>query len=492
MDGLHCRGCGRHNTARAPEEVQKSPQQPLDYLTEKQSDFSADLIELARIPSISSLPEHAGDVEKASKWVEGRLKLAGLEDVTVLETGTQPAVFGQWLHASGQPTVMIYGHYDVQPVDPLELWAVPPFEPVVKDGFYRGRGVDDDKGGLLQPIQALEAYLKTVRSLPINVKFLIEGQEEVGSPQLPALLRKHKKLLSCDYALSADGSQINEQQGGIAIGLRGAVAVEVEAQTVDSDLHSGVKGGSVQNPINALAQFIAGLHLPNRTVAIEGFYDNVRDITEEDKADFARFPYSDDVEMKSLGALGPFGEEGYTTLERRWLRPTLDVVGIYGGFQGEGIKTIIPSKATAKLSARLVPDQDPEHILKVLERHVEQHAPPFTKMTFKLLGFRAAPYAMPRDTLPNRAAAKALELVFGNTPLLYREGGTIPAMALFREHLGVDMTAFGFGLPDDNIHAPNERYRVSMFKKGREAYVHIFQAIADLGSAAAARAKEEL
>ncbi|CAL5219932.1 g1864 [Coccomyxa viridis] len=464
------------------------------YSKENVKDIDADLLKLAAIPSISSLPEHARDIVAASEWLIEKLKAAGLENVKLLPTKAQPSVYAEWLRATGAPTVLIYGHYDVQPVDPLELWDTPPFEPKVdrKDKMlFNGRGVSDDKGGLLQPIHAVEAYLKTSKQLPVNVKFLLEGQEEIGSPNLAELLQEHKDLLRADIALSADGGQISPKHSGIALGLRGAVAFEVEAQTVDVDLHSGMKGGSVQNPIHALAQFIDNLHAPNGSVKVEGFYRGVQERTAEDIADAAAYPFDEEAEMKSLGALGPHGEDGYTTLERRWLRPTLEVVGIWGGFTGTGIKTIVPSKATAKISCRLVPDQDPVEVLEALRAHTKSHAPPQTRLTFRKLPFHAQPYLMPRDTVANRAATKVLKEHFEG-PFFYREGGSIPALALMKEHLGIWCTSFGFGLSTDNLHSPNERYMVSMWDKGREAWIKLLHEMSVLGSGQEEQAEPDM
>ncbi|CAK0764903.1 hypothetical protein CVIRNUC_003205 [Coccomyxa viridis] len=451
----------------------------LTYSDKNVNRIDEDLLQLAAIPSISSLPEHAKDIIAASQWLIDHLKSSGLENVQLLPTNAQPSVYAEWLKADGAPTVLVYGHYDVQPVDPLQLWNTPPFEPTVdrkKDMLFRGRGVSDDKGGLLQPIHAVEAFLKTSKQLPVNVKFLLEGQEEIGSPNLAELLHENAGLLKADIALSADGGQISAEHSGIALGLRGGIAFEVEAQTVDVDLHSGMKGGSVQNPIHALAQFVDNLHAPNGSVNVEGFYRGVRERTEEDKADAAAFPFDEAAEMASLGAMGPHGEEGFTTLERRWLRPTLDVVGIWGGFTGTGIKTIVPSKATAKISCRLVPDQDPVAILEALRAHTEGHAPPQTKLTFRKLPFHAQPYLMPRNTMANRAATKVLKGLFKG-PFYYREGGSIPALALMKEHLGIWCTSFGFGLSTDNLHSPNERYMITMWDKGREAWIRLLQEI---------------
>lgn len=453
----------------------------LSHLDLHANQYTQELIDLVNIPSISSLPEHANDMLAAATWLETRLRTAGLEEVNIYPTNAQPLVYGQWLHAKGAPTVLIYGHYDVQPVDPLELWKTSPFDAQLLNGEFLGRGVADDKGGLLQPIQAVEALLATSGGkLPVNVKILLEGQEEVGSPDFAAFLRSHKSLLKADYALSADGGQMFQDQGILAIGLRGAVAVEVTLQTLSSDQHSGMKGGSVLNPINALAKLLAGMVDDNNHITVKGFYDNVKEIDAEDKEDLAAFPFDEEAELASLGAALPVGEKGFTTLERRWLRPTLDVVGIYGGFQGVGIKTIVPSKATAKISCRIVPNQNPDKIIKALESHVKEHAPAAANVTFKTLGFKAFPYSMPKDTIVNNAASKVLQEVTGKPTFYYREGGTIPAMALLKKELGIDMTMFGFGLPDDRIHAPNERYRENMYKTGRIAYVKLLQRIGGL------------
>lgn len=452
----------------------------LGYLDKHTSQYTQELIDLVNIPSISSLPEHRQDMLSAAEWLQSRLKTAGLKEVKIYPTKAQPLVFGQWLHAKGAPTVLIYGHYDVQPVDPLELWHNKPFDAKLVNGEFLGRGAADDKGGLLQPIQAVEALLNSEGKLPVNVKFLFEGQEEVGSPDFGPFLTQNSKLLEADYALSADGGQNFRDQGSLAIGLRGAVAVEVELRTLASDQHSGMKGGTVLNPINALAKLLAGMVDDNNHITVDGFYDDVKALTAEDKDDLAAFPFDEEAEFQALGGAHPVGEKGYSTLERRWLRPTLDVVGIYGGFQGVGIKTIVPAKATAKISCRLVPNQNPDKIIQALEAHVDKHAPTGAKVTFKTLGFKAFPYSMPKDTIVNKAAAKVLEEVMGKPTLFYREGGTIPAMALLKNLLNIDMTMFSFGLPDDRIHAPNERYVESMYKMGRVAYVKLFQSIGGL------------
>eukprot|EP00879_Flechtneria_rotunda_P000736 GHRR01000856.1.p1 GENE.GHRR01000856.1~~GHRR01000856.1.p1 ORF type:complete len:497 (+),score=111.37 GHRR01000856.1:1888-3378(+) len=443
---------------------------------EKRSDqFTKDLLELVAIPSISSLPEHIEHINKAVEWLQERLKAAGLEDVQALATtGAQPVVYADWLHAPGKPTILVYGHYDVQPVDPLDLWATPPFEPTIRGDYFYGRGVDDDKGGLLQAIHAVEAYLATSKALPVNIKFLLEGQEEIGSPNLENFLQLHKGgiLAGADLALSADGGQISATQPGINTGLRGAIALEVEVSTAGIDMHSGMKGGSVQNANHALVTLLSSLKDGKGTVTVKGFYDDVEDMSGEDKQDVAAFPFDIEAEQEALGVSGFMGEQGYNILEQRWYRPTLDIVGMWGGFTGAGIKTVIPRIATAKLSCRLVAKQHPDDITQKIKKHLEASAPPLSNVTVKVLGFRSHPWVSTKDTLGNQLAGQVLEQVMGTKPVYYRDGGTIPALAYFQQTLGLNSTIFGFGL-GEKIHAPNERLLIKMYHMGRTAWVEL-------------------
>ncbi|GAB4821211.1 hypothetical protein N2152v2_008257 [Parachlorella kessleri] len=473
-------------------------QAALEYLESHRQRFDQDLIELTAIPSVSALPSHAQDVLRAAEWLKARLQLAGLENIQVLPTeGPRPVVYADYLHAPGAPTALIYAHYDVQPADPYELWESPPFEPVVRDGAFWGRGVDDDKGGLLPTLQALEAILKSGGRLGINVKLMYEGEEEVGSPFLEPFLEKHKGLLGCDYVLSADGGQVAEGQPGLTLGLRGAVALEVEVKALASDVHSGMVGGAVQNPARALAQLLATLHAPNGSVAVQGFYDKVQPITDADRDDMLAYNYDEQAALvNGLGAVEPWGEEGYSTLERIWLRPTLEVVGMAGGFAGDGIKTIIPASARSKLAARLVPAQQPQDILELVEAHIRQHHPPACNVTITELGFKGGPFVASRSSPPMTAAAKVLQEEMGAAPLFVRGGATIPALALFRKALGVDTTVFGFGLPDQNVHAPNERHRLSMYHLSQRAYVKLLLELGKggqpAGSTGSDQGREEL
>ncbi|KAL4448121.1 hypothetical protein ABPG75_005340 [Micractinium tetrahymenae] len=459
--------------------------------------YNRQLLELAAIPSVSALPENHGDLLAAAGWLQRRLEAAGLENVRILPTeGPRPVVYADYLHAPpGAPTALIYAHFDVQPAaDTAPLWASPPFQPEVRSGRFWGRGVSDDKGsGVLPPIQALEAILKGggggggsggPPALPINVKLMLEGEEEVGSPHLEPFLAKYKDLLAADFVLSADGGQIAEDQPGLTLGLRGALALEVELITAQTDVHSGMAGGAIQNPARALAQLLSTMwHPGNSSVAIPGFYDRVRPITDADRDDI--IAYNFDEEQQLLGPLGAseaFGEEGYTSLERLWHRPTLEVVGMGSGFQGEGVKTIVPHRAFAKLAARLVPDQTPNEIEALIEAHVAAHLPRACNASIKLLGFKAHPYSQPKDTMPNRAAAKVLTELMGNPPKYTRSGATIPALAAFQQHLAASTTVFAFGLPDSNLHAPNENFPLSMYRLARRAWVEL---LFELGQQAA-------
>lgn len=446
--------------------------------------FRQDLLELASKPSISSssAPEHQQGILAAAEWLRLKLESVGLVGVEVLPTeGPHPVVYASWDGAGPlAPTILVYGHYDVQPVDPLGLWESPPFEPSVRDGHFHGRGVDDDKGGLLGAVHAVESYLKgSEGAAPVNLKFLLEGQEEIGSPNLAPFLAKHKRglLSGVDLALSADGSQISEDQGGVNTGFRGAVALQVDLRTAHTDIHSGSRGGSIENAAHALVQLLATLRDPKtKRILVEGFYDGVVEPTDEDRADMEKYPFDHDAEM-ALGIMGFTGEEGRTTLERRWHRPTLEIVGLGSGFQGDGIKTIVPSASSAKLASRLVPGQRPADVVEKIKAHLEKHKPPLTNLSVSVLGFRADPWTSPRDTPGNLAAASVLRELMGREPLHFREGATVPALAYFSEHLGVPATVFAFSL-GDRIHAPNERLKVSMFDKSSQAWIRL---LAELG-----------
>ncbi len=437
--------------------------------------YLEELMAFLRIPSISSLPEHAADVNRAAEWVAERLKTAGIEAVQILPTDGHPVVYGQWLHASGKPTIMIYGHFDTQPVDPLELWTHPPFEPVVKDDRIYARGASDDKGNMLIPILAAEAILKTQGSLPVNLKFFFEGQEEIGSPQMPDFIASRRDLLACDMVLSADGGQWEENQPALNVGRRGLSAVQIDLQGAQQDVHSGTYGGTFQNPIHALAQLITSMRSPQGKILVEGFYDAVRDLSDFERAQIAEIPYDEAQYLADLGLDQLFGEASYSTYERAWVRPTLEVNGIWGGFQGEGIKTVIPSLAHAKITCRLVPDQEPDQIAELIAAHVAKHAPVGAKASVKKLAGSADPFLIPVDHPGNRAARAVLKKLYDKEPYIARTGGTIPVCGVFLKFLGAHLVNFAFGLEDENLHAPDEFFRIASFKRGLSAYGMILE-----------------
>ncbi|MCA9836727.1 MAG: dipeptidase [Trueperaceae bacterium] len=454
------------------------------YLEDNQEQFQAEMLEFLRIPSISSLKAHFQDVAKAADWVAARMKKAGIEQVSVMETGGHPVVYGQWLNAENKPTILIYGHFDTQPVDPLELWDNPPFEPVIKDGKVVARGASDDKGNMLVPILAVEALLAAEGSLPVNVKFIFEGQEEIGSPQLPAFIESYKDLLACDLVLSADGGQWGADQPALWVGLRGLCALEINVMGANSDLHSGSYGGVVQNPLHALVQLLASMRDSQGNILVKGFYDDVRDLSEQDRERIAAVPFNEAEYKEALGIDALFGEEGYTPYERGWARPTLEINGMWGGFQGEGIKTVLPNEAHAKISCRLVADQDPKDILECLKAHIKEHSPAGVSISLEVEESTANPYLMPAEHPGNKVAGKILEQLYGKEPLYVRAGGSIPFCSLILEQLGVYTVVFGFGLKDEKAHAPNEFFRLSSFEKGQKAYCLLLHKLAETSAEA--------
>ena len=440
------------------------------YLHERKDRFINELLEFLRIPSISSLPEHTPDVQHAAEWVEARMKAAGIESVEIMPTGGHPVVYGDWLHASDKPTVMIYGHFDTQPVDPLDLWDNPPFEPIIKDGCIYARGASDDKGNMFIPIIVTEALLKTEGSLPVNVKFLFEGQEEIGSPQLPDFISANKELLSCDLILSADGGQWEENQPALILGTRGLAAIFIDVQGPDHDLHSGTYGGTIANPIHALVEILDSMHEKDGRITVDGFYDDVRQLTDEERSQIGQIPFDEAEYLGEVGALSTFGEPGFSTHERAWARPTLEVNGIYGGFQEEGLKTVLPSTAHAKISCRLVADQNPSKIADLVQAHVNKVAPPGVNVTVKKSESGAIPYLVPASEPGMRIAGSVLREVYAKEPYHVRMGGTIPAIGMFLQYLQTYTIVFAFGLQDERQHSPNEFFRLSNYERGQKAY----------------------
>jgi acetylornithine deacetylase/succinyl-diaminopimelate desuccinylase-like protein len=447
---------------------------PSTYLEERRSQSLGELNELLSIPSISSLPEHAEDVRRAAQWAADRLTNAGMEHVEIMPTGGHPVVYGDWLHAPGKPTVLIYGHFDVQPVDPIELWTSSPFEPETRDGRIYARGASDMKANLLMTILSVEALLQDGR-LPVNVKYFLEGQEEIGSPQLPAFIQQHRDLLACDVVISADGTQWAEDQPSLLVGLKGGCGLQIDVQGAKSDLHSGLYGGAVANPIHALVRILDSMRSPDGTILVYGFFDDVVPLTDDDRRAIGEVPFNEASYKAEIGINAVFGEPGYTTLERAWARPTLEVNGIWGGFQGEGVKTVLPNAAHAKITCRLVPRQEPTAILDALTRHVENNTPPGVIVQVTPLPFVAKPYLIARDHWANEIADDVLTEVYGKRPYYTRLGGSVPVAELFLSLLDAYTVSFGFGLNDENMHAPDEFVRIDSFERGQMAWVRLLE-----------------
>ncbi len=448
------------------------------YLAEQQSRYQDELLQFLSIPSISALPEHAGAVQQAAHWVADRLTTAGMENVRILLTSGHPVVYAEWLHAPGKPTVMIYGHFDTQPADPLNLWTSPPFEPQIRHDRVYARGASDDKGNMFIPILAVEALLKTERALPVNVKFFLEGQEEIGSPQLPALIANQRDLLACDLVLSADGGQHDEEHPGLLIAFKGIAGVQIDVRGARTDLHSGVYGGAVANPIHALVYILDTMRSPEGKILVEGFYDAVDPLSAEVRAAIAAVPFDEKTYKDAIGVDALVSEPGYTPQEHLAGRPTLEVNGIWGGFQGEGTKTVLPNEAHAKITCRLVTNQDPATIVSLLTRHVERSTPPGVRAMVRSLPGAAKPYFVPVDHWGNRAAEAVLTELYGKAPYYLRIGGSIPVCELFLSILGAYTVNFAFGLMDEQIHAPDEFFRLSSFRRGPVAYGKLLHRLA--------------
>ncbi len=443
------------------------------YLEQHAERFVEELNDLLRIPSVSADSAYRKEVRRAAEAVKEQLKAAGLE-AELYETAGNPIVSGRWLGAEGQPTALVYGHYDVQPPDPLEEWISPPFDPTVREGKIFARGATDDKGQMLTHIKSVEAWMKQHGRLPINIKFLIEGEEEVGGDNLEKFLHQSKEQLASDVAVISDTSQYGPGMPAITYGLRGNFGCEVTLKGPAQDLHSGMFGGSIANPASALARMLASLHDDKGRVTVAGFYDEVLPLTEAERKQFANLPFDEGSFLKKLGLDAPFGEEGFTTLERRWARPTCDVNGMISGYTGEGPKTIVPAKAMAKISCRLVPNQNPEKLLDALREHLQSQVPPGLKMEFK--PYPGGPgLVFATDSPFMQAARKAIEFAFGTPPVMIREGGSIPVVAAFRQILGVDTLLLGWGQDTDNLHSPNEHFSLADFHRGIKASAALWQ-----------------
>jgi len=447
--------------------------------------FLAELIEFARIPSISTDPAYGAEVARAAQWVAGRLRKAGLPEVEALETPGHPAVYGEWMTDSTLPTLLIYGHYDVQPPDPLELWETPPFAPEVREvkGERRlyARGVSDDKGPMLIPILVAEAFKTVLGTPPINLKFLFEGEEEIGSQHLESIVLDHRDRLKADFILSADGAMWRPGVSSLNLSSRGLVSLEFSLNGPAKDLHSGRHGGGILNPLVAMARLVASFHEADGRVAVEGFYDRVRELSSDERRALESVPWSDESYLAEIGAEATYGEAGYSTLERQWTRPTLEPNGLWGGYTGPGGKTVLPSQAHAKISCRLVPDQEPDEIRELLIKHLGRRCPPGMKLEIKPEPHGARPYAISSSHLGLHIARQVLHKVDGREPLEARMGGTLPIADTFKQVLGLDTVFFSFSTGDEDFHAPNEFFRLSRFKAGLEAWARYWWALARLG-----------
>ncbi len=440
--------------------------------------YLEELLELLRIPSVSANPAHDGDVAKAAEWVKDQFVTLGVAKAEIIATAGHPVVYAETEQRADRPTVMVYGHYDVQPPDPLDLWDSPPFEPVIKDEKIYARGACDDKGQFFMHLKAFE-ILKQMGELPCNIKFVIEGEEEVGSKHLETFVRDNVEMLACDVILISDTSMIANDTPSLTTGLRGLAYVEVHVTGPNRDLHSGTYGGAVDNPLNVLCEMIASLKDEKRAITIKGFYDDVVVLSKEERAEMAKQPFSYDEYCKELNIGESRGEEGYSVIERASIRPTLDVNGIWGGYIGEGAKTVLPSKASAKISMRLVPNQTPEKIMELFQAHFESIAPKSVKVEV-VPHHGGLPAMTPIDSLGYKAASAAIQESWGKPPIPTKAGGSIPIVAMFNDVLKANCVLMGFGLNTDDIHSPNEHYGLFNFYKGIETIPLFYKHFAEL------------
>jgi acetylornithine deacetylase/succinyl-diaminopimelate desuccinylase-like protein len=452
----------------------------IDFIHTNRDRYVRELKDYLAIPSISALPDHKGDVRACADWTAAEMTRIGLENVRLVETPGHPVVYGDWLHAEGAPTILFYGHYDVQPVDPLNLWESPPFEATVRDGEIYARGAADDKGQVFMHFKAIEAHMKQNGKLPVNIRVIVEGEEEVGSENLDDFIRANKATLGADVVVISDSAMFERGVPSICYGLRGLVYFQIDLRGSNSDLHSGIFGGSVANPAMVLAQMLAKMRDSSGRIKIPGFYDDVRDLTQAERDEWKKLPWSDKRYMKEIGAPKLFGEKGYTTLEQRWGRPTFEVNGLLSGFTGEGAKTVLPAVAMAKVSMRLVPDQHPDKIAEQFEAYVKELAPKTVEVKVTRM-HGGKPWMADFDNTFVRAAGRAIEQGFGKEPVFCREGGSIPVVATFQEELGIPSVLFGVGLPDENAHAPNEKLDLSNFHNGIVSSAILYEEIGKEG-----------
>jgi len=449
----------------------------IGYVRENHERYLSELKDYLSIASISTLSENKKDVERAAHWIKSQLDHIGIERTEVIPTGGHPVVFGEWLKApAGRPTVLLYGHYDVQPTDPLDEWTSPPFTPTIRGDEIFARGAADMKGQGHGILKSLEAWMTKTGGLPVNIRFFFEGEEEIGSKNLGSFIERNKERLSCKFCLNCDSGISKPDKPSIVYGLRGLVYYDVKVRGSESDLHSGSYGGVVANPAVVLSELIAGMHDKDARVTLRGFYDNVRDLPPTEKEDVNSHGMSDDEWRKTAGVRELHGEKGFSSTERVGARPTLEVNGMLSGFTGEGQKTVLPATAMAKISMRTVPYQDPEQIDASLREYFQKYAPP--TITWEIKRLSTSPYAIvPRDTPELMAVSKAVEETYGSKPSFKLEGGSVPVVAMLKNSLGVDSVMLGCGLAGDHIHAPNERLHLPTYFKGIEAYVRFFELV---------------
>ena len=435
------------------------------YFAANRDKHLTELNDFLRIQSISSLSEHKQHMQVAASWLAAAMKRVNLENISIDETGGHPVVYGDWLHAPGKPTILFYGHYDVQPVDPLHLWETPPFDPQVRDNKLFARGASDDKGQVFMHLKTIEALFALDGTLPVNVKFIIEGEEEIGSPNLPPYVEKNKEKLAADLILISDTGLYAPGKPAVCYGLRGLTGIQIDVRGAKGDLHSGLYGGGVQNAIHALADILASFRDEHGTIQVEGFYDKVLPLSEEERQAYRDLNFDEEALKEEVGVNELFGEAGYSYLEQIWARPTLEVNGVFGGFSGEGIKTVLPAEAGAKITCRLVPNQDPDEIVALLKAHVEKHKPAGVDMTISEFD-KGAPFITPFDHPVIQAAGRSYERVYDVPTAYIRGGGSIPIVAAFDQILDLPVVLMGFGLSSENFHAPNEHFHLENFDKG--------------------------
>lgn len=448
----------------------------VDFINVNRDRYVDQLKEYLAIPSISALPQHKDDVRRCAEWTADEMRRIGLEAVRLEETPGHPIVYGEWLGAEGAPTILFYGHYDVQPVDPVDLWTSPPFEATIRDGEIYARGSADDKGQVFMHFKAVEAHLKQQGRLPVNMKFLIEGEEEVGSANLDNYVSAHKEQLAADVVVISDSPMFDRGVPSICYGLRGLAYFQIDLRGTKSDLHSGSFGGAVANPAMVLAQILAQMKDRAGRIKIPGFYEDVVELKPEEREEFAKLPFNEKRYRQELGAPRLFGETGYTTLERVWARPTFEVNGLLSGFTGDGAKTVIPAVAMAKVSMRLVPNQDPQKIGELFEAYLKKVAPKTVEVKVTRM-HGGKPWMTAFDNPFVQAAGRAIEKGFGKRPVFNREGGSIPVVATFQEELGLPCVLFGVGLPDENAHAPDEKLDLGNFHGGIIASAFLYEEV---------------